>query len=293
MAASTALQIVDLPNEILTSILSTFNTTSLLPLSLVSHHFHDLIRRITHQRLLEAAKVEDHKIIFECYHPASKFTSPYLFCEYLDIQTNAKVQSQKDLENKPELDISFADLYSNFLPLKPYVEPRALRSHPAGGPAPTPIVSNARVDKHNDFVCQNVNLDSYELFSQLCTAANLVKAGPKRGLFKSSSKIAEGTARIWRHWLAEQAANDNPEILWTDARNTIGLKMRVYERTDLPVAAPVMRSRNDDDPAVGYTMVLEALVIRTTKLLLMLEQSIEDEGKRSGKAIVIGSIWDT
>jgi hypothetical protein len=125
---------------------------------------------------------------------------------------------------------------------------------------PVPSVSNARVDKHEDFVCQNVNLDSYELFSQLCTSANLVKKGPKRGLFKSSTKVSEGTARIWRHWLVERSATNTSEILWVDVRHTIGLKIRVLERTDLPVALPIMRSRNDEDPAVGYTLILEGML---------------------------------
>jgi len=40
-------------------------------------------------------------------------------------------------------------------------------------------------------------------------------------------------------------------------------------------------------------LIVLGLVLRTTKLLLMLEQSIEDEAMRLGKAIVIGSIWDT
>lgn len=289
MAVSSAVTIEDLPNEILISILSTFRTASLLPLSLVSHHLRDLVRSVTYRRLLEAPRPIDHKIILECFHPANKFSSPYLVCEHL----GTCLVSQSHLHTSEQQGINFADLYSNFRPLKPATEQKPPRPHPAGGPAPALPVSNARVDRHSDFVCQNVNLDTYELFSQLCTAVNLVKTGPKRGLFKSSTKISDGTARVWRKWLAEQAANDKPDILWADIYSTIGLKMRVLERSDLPVAMPQMRSRNDEDPAVGYTLVLEALVVRTTRLLLMLEQSIEDENKRSGKAIVIGSIWDT
>jgi hypothetical protein len=215
---------------------------------------------MTYQRLLEAANNQDHKIILECFHPASKFSSPYLSCNYLSTHAISKLHPQLDTALKHESNINVAELYSNFLPVKPVMERRAPRSHPAGGPIPVIIMSNARVDEHDTFVCQNVNLDSYELFSQLCTTVSLVKTGPKRGLFISSTKVAEGTARIKRHWLAEQAQDGTAQILWADIHDTIGLKIRVVERTDGPVAMPVMRSRNDEDPAVNYTLIIEGML---------------------------------
>jgi hypothetical protein len=196
--------------------------------------------------------------LLECFHPASKFSSPPLFCEYLETQPIASKQLEGgNGEDGNGQGMRFADLYSSFLPLKPSGLPKLPRSHPAGGPLPTPTTSNGRVDNDEEFVCQNVNLDSYELFSQLCTVASLVKTHSKRGLFLSSVKISNGIARVWRHWLAEQAPKDEAEILWVDVEKTIGLKMRVVERTDGPTAVAAMRSRNDEDPAVGYTLMLE------------------------------------
>ena len=66
--------------------------------------------------------------------------------------------------------------------------------------------------------------------------------------------------------------------------------------------------RKDEDPAVSYTLQYEGmflsfldfglviltiveLVIKTTQLLLLVEQSIDQEVQHSGKAVVIGS-WD-
>lgn len=107
----------------------------------------------------------------------------------------------------------------------------------------------------------------------------------------------------------EQVKDDYSDILWADIGNNIGLVVKALERMDLPVIIPSLRSRHDEDPVVGYTLVFEgmpvqlcrgfvllifsALAIKTTKLLIKLEQSIEAEDKQAGKAIVIGSIWDT
>lgn len=192
--------------------------------------------------------------MLECFHPSAKFSSPPLFCEYLDTKSAASLEHKECAYNE---DLKFADLYTSFLPLKPSTGPKLPRSHPAGGPLPEYLTSNGRVDTHDDFVCQNVNLDSYELFSQLCCVTTLVKTHAKRGLFLSSAKICDGTARVWRNWLAEQACRDDPDVLWVDMAKTIGLKMKVVERPDAVAAVASMRSRNDEDPAVGYTLMFE------------------------------------
>tara|TARA_R110002060_G_scaffold43424_5_gene54853 strand:- start:3053 stop:3739 length:687 start_codon:yes stop_codon:yes gene_type:complete len=208
-------------------------------------------------------------------------------------------------------------LYSHFLPLKPDSDRRVIRSHPAGGSFSIP---NGLVDDHNQFVCQNIHLESHELFSQLQTITSLVKVGPKRGLFLSSVNIGDSILRIWREWLAERAgagfSGENGEssaeaarqraerLRWVDNSETVGLRLRVVEREeDTPVLV-----RKDEDPAVSYTLQYEGmflsfldfglviltiveLVIKTTQLLLLVEQSIDQEVQHSGKAVVIGS-WD-
>ncbi|CZR62790.1 uncharacterized protein PAC_12687 [Phialocephala subalpina] len=295
-----------LPNEILISILSTFPTLSLLPLTLTSHRFHSLIARILYHRLVETAQLKERTLLLECYHPTTKLSTPSLNCEYLgtnvleSLGTCSEEDVYTDLEDSKTGQLGkLASLYSHFRPLKPEAERRTIRRHPAGGSFI--MAANDLVDEHEELVCQNVHLEAEELFSQLCTVTNVVKPGP-RGFLLGCVNISEGITRVWRHWLAEQAklnAEDasgsgsidvgrGDRLLWADNNKTVGLRMRVIERDD--GTAPVLRS-TDEDEAVSYTLQYEELVIRTGQLLLMVEQSIDQEVSHSGKAIVIGS-WE-
>jgi hypothetical protein len=115
------------------------------------------------------------------------------------------------------------------------------------------------VDKHNQFVCQDIHLDSHELFCQLVTVTNLVKLGPKPGVFRSSVNIGEGLTRVWRDWLSDRVscsdANEREKrLLWSDSGNHVGIRMNVAERPEVPV--PVML-RRDEDPPVSYTLQYE------------------------------------
>jgi hypothetical protein len=57
-----------------------------------------------------------------------------------------------------------------------------------------------------NLVSDFVHLESHELFSQLCTTTNLVRLGPRRGVFTSFVNVADGVIRIFRDWLAKSAA---------------------------------------------------------------------------------------
>lgn len=99
---------------------------------------------------------------------------------------------------------------------------------------------------------------------------NLVKVGPKRGLFKSCVTIGEGIIRIFRPWLAERSnalnstfkgtskgAEDEErekKLLWADAGKHVGLCIKVVEREDINV--PVLLRRDEDAP-VSYTLQYE------------------------------------
>lgn len=116
------------------------------------------------------------------------------------------------------------------------------------------------VDKHEELVCQDIHLETHELFSQLCTITNLVKVGPKRGLFLSCVNVGEGILRVWRDWLAERAKDADSkesEVLWADSKKTVGLRLRVMERETVHVGPPL---RTGEDPAVSYTLQYEGAV---------------------------------
>ena len=135
------------------------------------------------------------------------------------------------------------------------------------------------------------------MFTQLCTVTNLVKVGPKPGLFLSHVNIGDGLVRVWRQWLSAQAARsvaeagsdsaDREHILWADARKQVGLRFRVREKSDGP--RPVL-ALSDEDLPVSYTLEHQELLVRTTQLLLNVEKSNVQEVTSSGKAVVIASI---
>lgn len=113
------------------------------------------------------------------------------------------------------------------------------------------------MDKHKEFVCQDIHLDSHELFCQLVTITNLVKLGPKPGVFRSSVSVGEGLTRVWRDWLSERVAGGGDDrekgLLWSDSGKHVGMRMNVKERPEVP--APVVGK--DEDPPVSYTLQYE------------------------------------
>ena len=117
-------------------------------------------------------------------------------------------------------------------------------------------------------VTRIVNLDAHELFSQLCISANLVKIGPRRGVFLSV--LRKTTPRIWRQWLDEQTESSGAvevglidlsnqgaceRIIWVDSSKNVGIRVQVQEQKwqrSLPVLM-----HTDEDQAVSYSLQLE------------------------------------
>ncbi|KAI9877453.1 MAG: hypothetical protein M1830_003875 [Pleopsidium flavum] len=327
-ASPATVGLYSLPNELFIHILTPLPTRSLLPLTAVSHRFHNLILRVLHYRLLLAASLKDHKLILECYHPSSKFSEPYLGCEYLGSDGLSDSREGEgsfydDVEITGRLG-KLSGLYSHFRPFRMEVGEKPPRRHPAGDVPGHPGTSTAYAspDSSNsstfqDSVCQTVTLESHELFSQLCGCVNIVKVGPRRGLFLSCVNVAEGVMRIWREWLAERAhstlspslsdmaelalakvhpaspsngtgRDDGEErMLWIDSGRNVGMKVTVRERRwrrDQPIMF-----RRDEDVAVSYAIDFEELFVRTTHLLLAVEQSLIEQANHSGKAMIFGS----
>lgn len=133
-------------------------------------------------------------------------------------------------------------------------------------------------------MCQNVYLESHELFSHLQSVVNVVKVGPKKDLFLSCVTVGEGLTRVWRDWLAERAENlrliKSPleesgneyrkRLLWSSLDEHIGLRLRVIPRED--VRAPILL-QSDEDPNVGYTLQYEGELTLPIQLLGLLMKS--------------------
>lgn len=301
-------------SKLLINVLSLFSTRQLLPIACTCHRFHDLIIRIIHHRLIAAASLKDHKLVLECFHPSTKLITPYLFCDYLGtdgLSDDAVGEGDlyKDVKDTGRLG-KMSGLYSHFRPVQPE-ERMVWTRNAAGGVRP-----GLSPKSEEELVSHNLDLESHELFSQLCTITNIVKVGPKRGLFLSCVNLGEGVIRVFRDWLSDRAdANerhiDTPEerekrLLWADTEKHVGLRLKVLEREEFP--APIL-FRHDEEATVFYKLQYEGmlkfcesngngtnpisseLVIRTTQLLLNVEESLTREVEHSGKAIVIGS-WD-
>lgn len=266
--------------EVLIHVLTCLDTLVLLPIRVVAHRFQNLIIRIIHARLLQAAALKDRKLILECYHPSAQYTEPYLHCDYLGTPGlsghTAGFGSIYELADEHSGEGTLRKLYSRFRPTRNDPQQISYFSHPAGDipGSRTSERAAARSSVQTEVISQKVNLEADELFTQLRFLASLVEIGPRRGFFISIQNIVEQkTTRVFRTWLAERAnqtkdtetdlskpslngiLSENDSILWMDQNRIAGLKVRVHERgwrKDVPILL-----HRDEDQAVSYSLELQ------------------------------------
>ncbi|KAK5125871.1 hypothetical protein LTR16_003211, partial [Cryomyces antarcticus] len=199
-----------LPNELLLAILNILPTRALLPLAPVSRRFYAVILRLIQNRLALAANLTEHTLLLECYHPSAKLTQPPLYCTYLGTEGLAKAELDGDDDNAIGRLGFLNGLYSRFRPLRKEPDTSSVRRHPAGDipgsrTHPATRTQSGHYGTADELVTEVVSLEAGEGFTQHCVVTNLVKVGPRRGLFVSFIDIGDGVLRIWREWLAEQA----------------------------------------------------------------------------------------
>lgn len=259
----------------------------------MSHRFYAVVLRIVHNRLIVAANLHEqgHTLLLECYHPSAKLTEPPLYCRYLGT----------DGLDVPDPDYDAADLvgrlgylrsrYSRFRPYRKGPEAYSSRARPGDIPGsrthPSSSVPRYTGGGYNDeeLVRQLVSLESEERFTQLCAIVNLIKLGPRNGLFRSFVEVEDSVLRVFRDWLRERAstasnqtqevktfaensasakgkgtpgdeeAADDEGLLWVGLARNVGLKFRVRERKfrrDNPILI-----RSDEETAVSYDIEYE------------------------------------
>lgn len=266
--------------EVLIHVLACLDTLPLLQIRAVAHRFQNLIIRIIHARLLQAAALKDRKLILECYHPSAQYTEPYLHCDYLGTPgLSGHTAGQGfiyELADENSSEGTLRKLYSHFRPTRNDPQHISYYSHPAGDipGSRTSERAAARSSMQTEVISQKVNLEADELFTQLRFLASLVEIGPRRGFFISIQNIVEQkTTRVFRTWLAERAKktkdtetdrsmgslngtlNEDDSILWMDQNKVAGLKLRVQER-GWRRDGPILLHR-DEDQAVSYSLELQ------------------------------------
>ncbi|KAI6785233.1 uncharacterized protein J7T54_006875 [Emericellopsis cladophorae] len=262
-----ATSVETLPNEIMVAILDPFATTELLPLAAVCNRFHLVITRLLYRRLVNVSSLPSNDLILECYHPSAKITTPYLACRHLGTSTRGDEIRKGDHVEASDLK----RMYSSFKP----VIAEENRRHRLDG------------EVVDDTATEMISLDEGSLFSQLCAQINLVKVGPRPGLFTSCVPMSEGVIRTWREWLAQEADGRGDGILWLGTDQGVGLRFRVTHGASdrMPVI-----SGPDDYPPITYRLEYQELIVRTRKLLIAAEEAEVQHFSNSGKAIVIASM---
>ncbi|KAH8691438.1 F-box domain protein [Talaromyces proteolyticus] len=312
-----AVNIYSLPNELLVQILTPFTTRSLLPLTSVSHRFHAIILRILHYRLLLAASLQEYKLILECFHPSSRLTDPHSFCTYLGtpgLSNNYEGKGSLYENCKTAEKLSrLSSVYSRFRPdhittdqesrsnnvFQPPTGTNGVSENSLTGAHHDVVEANSHISNEIRFFKKQISLDEFESFSQLCTMVNLVKVANNSTRLLSALNVEEGVIRIYKDWLREQSKRDHintddsnlPDddegILWVDTAKNVGLKVRVKERR-WNREAPILIHR-DEELATTYEVEIEEIRIRTTRLLLTVEQSLAEQ-QNYFKAIIIGPV---
>lgn len=274
MSSSDTCHIFSLPNELILCILSSLHTTELLPLTVVSHRFSSLIIRILHTRLQYASLLHGNTLLLECYHPSAKLTEDPLYCQALGTpgleQSINHRETAYNVEKNPAVHLMkhYARLGSLYSRFRPYRKERDIsrlnRRHPAGDiPGSRTHPSSASPSQnqgggHEELVRQSVTLESHELFTQLCAVLNLVKVGPRNGLFRRFIELEEGVVRVWRDWLSMMCQSTEPcqgdedatiydmekrkedtvvedvqndrRVLWVSRARNVGVRFRVKKR---------------------------------------------------------------
>ncbi|KAI1201772.1 hypothetical protein F5X97DRAFT_289522 [Nemania serpens] len=274
-----------LPNELIINTLDSLPTRSLLPLAAVSRRFKGLVGRLHYYRLVEATALQGRELILECYHPSDRLTTPSLFCKYLGTDGLSEAGEDANIED-------LTRLYSRF---KPFLGDENRRPRARW---PTVRVLEGAEKPLIQVPSYDVDLEAGELFTQLCAVTNLVKIGPKRGLFHSIDNVTDGVIRVWREWLREQAERsateeqrggpthpDDSSILWTDSSKSVGVRFRVLPKEE--GYAPLLLDR-DEESAVSYTLEYQELLVRTNKLLLILEISEAQQLTHAGAVYFAG-----
>jgi hypothetical protein len=267
-------------------------TPELLPLTSISRRLSTIILRILHNRLVAAAELDSHSLLLECYHPSVKLFEPPYFCTYHGTDGLSLYETIAETNfNIGEQLKKMRNMYSRFRPHQRELEEGGRRVLPRPGDVLGSRTFPGTVkDKYQgETVKQMLSLEAHELFTQLVAQINMVKIGPRHGLFTCFVEVEEGVLRVWKEWLAETATMDRKEqkstlveaeqagmgkeavreihendtnlddqrILWVSPARNSGIRFNVKERKfrrDTPILL-----RADEDLPVTYEIEYDGM----------------------------------
>jgi len=236
---------------------------------LTSHRFHDLIIRIIEARLLKAATLEEHVLIFEVAHPSTNTQQlcSQLYCKYLGTRPFKAKDTRLNNTSVDKLG-ELANIYSHFQ-LLPRKDRPSIGLPPAGG-----FLISHSSQTETGYAHQDIDIEPHELFSQICTNTNLFKASGDQGLFQTFVVISAGVIRVWREWLAERCISSiehnchtmsggpneidyasEDGLLWEDTKKHVGLRMGVVSKK-CPHIYPSDGATQENN-FVSYTLQIE------------------------------------
>jgi len=285
--------IYKLPNELLLQILTPLPTPTLLPLTPVSTRLYTLILRILSTRLFQTSTPPSHSILLECYHPTAKLTEPPYPCTYNGTTPHLPPYDSLSHEEKtsPRRLGELRNTYSRFRPYRRELETggRQVLRPPGDIPGTRTFAGTIAEQYAGERVTQILSLEEGELFTQLCAVTNLVKLGPRSGLFSCFIEVEDGRVWVKRDWLKRLAETEGREgeeaveemapvtkidsphdtveisggrsksppdvlnedrILWVSPAKNTGLRFRVREKK-FRQDTPILMSA-DEDPPVSY-----------------------------------------
>jgi hypothetical protein len=281
--------------QLLLHLFAPITTPELLPLTPISRRLATIILRILHNRLVAAAELNSHSLLLECYHPSAKLFEPPYFCTYRGTEGLSLYTTEaEDDSNIGERLGKMRNMYSRFRPHQRELEEggRRVLRRPGDVPGSRTFPGTGQDKYEGETVKQTLSLEAHELFTQLVSQANLVKIGPRHGLFTCFVDVEEGVMRVWKDWLAEMAAKgrqeraaapvetvdiveeigkgkaavkeneeridmNDPRILWVSGSKNTGIRFNVKERKfrrDTPILI-----RSDEDMPVSYEIEYDGI----------------------------------
>tara|TARA_R110002003_G_scaffold193_35_gene15157 strand:+ start:16981 stop:17790 length:810 start_codon:yes stop_codon:yes gene_type:complete len=203
----------------------------------ISRRLSTIILRILHARLVAAAELDAHSLLLECYHPSARLFEPALHCAYLGTDGLSAYQTSNDDDANIGARLErMRGMYSRFRPHQREYEEggRRVVRRPGDVPGSRTFPGTAQDNFQGETVKQTLSLESHELFTQLVAQTNLVKTGPRHGLFTCFQDVEEGVLRVWKDWLGDMAVRPSSNTLQDDVNNRHEDKERAQDISEVP-----------------------------------------------------------